>query len=232
MKNLSLWSSRNPVISRILIGVFSIIIAGNAILLGFLFFADDIKISNTLVNIILFFALLVYVIYPSVNRLNRTVYRKQKRCDIVLVISGFLLLSFWFLNFANGVDGSQQSIGEETILLSAVNTSLITLDSDPNRKVMLKAFKKYKKEIRKSLQNLKKQYKKDGNKEGVKAIRILLYLLTFIGALILAYFVAAWSCSVSCSGNDTAAAFILIGGAALVIYLVIISIKLINKKYA
>jgi hypothetical protein len=80
-------------------------------------------------------------------------------------------------------------------------------------------------------QLLKEQVKaikqaKDMSK-GAKAALIILSIMVALGLLAL---VAALACDLSCGGSDTAALLVAVGGTALIVFLLMLTIKAINKK--
>lgn len=72
--------------------------------------------------------------------------------------------------------------------------------------------------------------KTEGHKNAWRiAAKILLILLTVVVFISLLYLIAAWSCNLSCNGQDTAAALVIIGGLALDIWFLVACIRAIVR---
>ena len=84
------------------------------------------------------------------------------------------------------------------------------------------------KEKKKLLKEQVGAIKKDNNLSN--GAKVALIILSIVAALGLLYVVAALSCSLSCGGSEGAAVLVMIGGAGLIAFLLIMAIRAILGK--
>jgi hypothetical protein len=139
-------------------------------------------------------------------------FLKQKRTDLFLAGLGIFL---WFFIGNQTAQWAMQPTVIETVTTSSVrpaNGSLIGHVkgwATPERTRGLAKYtqKKFKQHIIRKIEAWGKQ-----SDDATIAIQILLTLLSIVLLIVLAYLVGILACNLSCSGNDTAAALVLILG--------------------
>lgn len=237
MKKISFWAKTHKRTARILIVVSFILLNGLGIFIGISL--TDIKISIPAIAMI--FCCTVYLIalfiYPSKADKGKKMstarfYLKQKSCDLILVASSF----FMFIYVSNH---PQVLFQQYSILKASVNIPFsLPKDSVTRTFKSIKDFsasmkdesgktlkwKERKKLLKDQIRGIKKS---NDLSDGAKAGLIILSVLVALGLLIL---IGALACNLSCSGSDGAALLLGIGGTALVIFLLVITIRAINQK--
>ncbi len=234
MKKISHWAKNHKKLSRLIIVVSFIILTGLGIVTGMLL--SDVGVAISSVALFLFVAIYFAAVfaYPAKslkgNTLSATAfYILQKSCDFMLVVSTFCMIVF----FSNQPD----KIFSFSIPLNATTPASSSLPTDStlkNYKTVAAFYASLKDENGKSLKwkekkkLLKEQVraiKKDpGMSNGAKVGLIILSVLVAIG---LFYLVASLACNLSCGGSEGAASIVMIGGTALVIFLLIVAIRAI-----
>lgn len=236
MKQLSFWARCHPKAARLLI-------IGSFILLTILGYASGVWLSELgiqLPALMLLIMLSVYftgiILYPE-KHLRTTIgkssfYFRQKACDLMLAVSTFMLLVY----LTNKPETFIHSITYSSA--SKVPVSPVPGDSSSHSYKSIKDFsasmkdkdgnllkwKERKKLLKEQVRSIKKA---DNMSNGAKAGLIILSVLVAIGLLFL---VAALACDLSCSGSEGAALLVGIGGTGLIIFLLVLVIKSINKN--
>lgn len=236
MKKLSIWAKHHKIASRVIIILSFILLTIIAYFTG-TWFSD---LGVIIPPVILFIALLLYLIsiiaYPRRSGTHKKYrpkffYVRQKGCDIVLAASTFIMM----ICLANNTDSFIYSFAPANAI--SVNSNVLPKDSSVKTFKSLKEFsssmkdkegkmlkwKERKKLLKEQVRGIKKtENLSKGDKGGLIVLSVLvaLGLLTLIGAL---------SCSIYCSGSEGAAILVGIGGSALVILLLVITIKAIKK---
>jgi hypothetical protein len=215
MKSLSFWASKNIWSARVFL-VFSYLF-----LIGMVFIVTDI-ISETgivlpgfLFPLSIFFYLVAAAAYPSKRGSRYRNYFFRKSCDFTLVVCSLLMIMCTL------------SVNSKT------SVSTISVASAANGDPTVKT-KKEKKQIKKEqIKKIRALYKelKAAYKNGPKGTKALLVVLSSIVAAGLLLLVLGLSCSLSCSGQGGAAVLLGILGTGLVIFLLVLAIRGINKKY-
>jgi hypothetical protein len=233
MKKISLWATRHKWQARILIVV-------SFLLLNILGFYTGMRLSDTGVSLPVGFILAngllyigVFILYPFRNKRKTISYFRQKGYDLVLASSTFLMIVF----LGNHPDQLFRYSPTLNAALSKSNTSLpgdsLTSSykslneftaSMKNENGKLLKWKERKKLLKAQINAIKNSSEPSS---GGKVALIILSVLVAAGLL---YGVAALACSLSCGGSDAAAVVVGIGGAALVIFLLILAIKAILGK--
>lgn len=229
MKNLSFWAKKHQTQARWLIATAHLMLLLLAFLLGFLLWLNDFQYSSLSHDIFTTLFLLGIIGYPvkgAVSVLWRYSYQRHKAFDIAVVLTGFLSLSslthikLEHLTLNNS-EGYALKVVEKT---SVEGKSVL---SDLKGKTSWRALKKNLRLLKKELREVRKSIKVKG---GDTILRLLGTILAILLAVGLGYLVAAWSCNLSCSGQEGAAGVVLIGGGALVIFLLVLAIRAIWKK--
>jgi hypothetical protein len=227
IKQLSYWAKDHKWASRFII-IFSFIILDIlGIITGRLLDDLNITIASSVLLIVASILMLICWKYPSKRKPS---YFFQKTCDLVLVLSTFIM----FIYFGNR---QTSPLDISFFTASAVSTSSLPGDSTKTYKSidefkkMLKdengkplKWKKSKKILKQQIKDIKRdKTTSEGGKVGLIILCVLL-------ALVLAYGVAALSCSLSCSGSEGAAVIVAVLGFAGIILLTFFVIRSIVRK--
>lgn len=233
MKKISLWAKHHQWSARLIIIFSFCLLTIAAIITGMLLEQLEIIISP----VFLLFALGIYfvtiLLYPLVSTKRKLpsliYYRRQKLSDALLTASTFLMLAF----ISN--DKFQRLNYFPIVQAAIVSKPVSTTDSTVRTYKSIAAFsaslkdengKSLKwKERRKMLKEQVRAIKK--SKEPSQGAKVALIVLSVIAALGLIYLVAALACSISCGGSEAAAVIVGMGGTALVIFLLVITIRAI-----
>lgn len=237
MKRISYWARNNKKNARFIIIVSFILVTGLGIVTGTLLNELGIIISSKAMLIFICAYLIGLAAYPTLahkmkKRNPAQHYIKQKTCDLVLAASSFCMVVYFsnqpfqlFQNYtslnasvSNNIPLPKDSSLKAYKSISAFAGSL----KDANGKSL--SWKEKKKLLKEQVRNIKKA--KDIS-EGEKTGLIILSVIVALGLLFL---VASLSCSLSCAGSEGAAVLVGIGGTALIIFLLIITIRAILGK--
>jgi hypothetical protein len=234
MKKISHWAKDHVWPARIIIIISTLLLVALGIITGLLLY--DIQL--TIPALVFIFSILLYVtgvlFYPiRKDRTVRVSYYRQKTCDLLLAGSVFLMLAYL------GNHPKQILDQYSAFTAASANSSSLPKDSSLKTYKSLDVFSASMKD--KDGKMLKWKERKKMLKEQVRAIRhskepsdgakVALIVLSVLVALGLLYLVAALSCSISCGGSGVLAGFVLVGGVALVVFLLIVVIrKILGKK--
>lgn len=236
MKKISLWAKHHKKPARLLIVSSFILLTLLGILTGSLLNEIGVSFLPLFLVVVIGIYLAALAIYPSMmlksKKINRAVlYARQKCCDFALGASTFCMIVF----FANQPGQLFNSVTPAW----AANPVQPLLPKDSTLKTYktIAAFsaslkddngKSLKWKERKKL--LKVQVKAIRNSEMSKGGKTALIILSVLVAIGLLALVAALACNLSCSGSEGAAVMVMLGGGALIIYLLVITIKSIKGK--
>lgn len=234
MRKLSLWGKNNKILARIIIVTSFILLTALGIATGLLL--TDVGVSISPAAMFVFFCLYFtgLVAYPAKSlrgkKLNAAAfYVRQKSCDFLLAGSTFCMIVY----FSN----RPAEIFNYSAPLHAALPVSAKLPTDSTLKAYktMAAFSAFLKD--ETGKSLKWKEKKKLLKEQIRAIKkdndlskgakVGLIILSVLGALGLLYLVSALACNLSCGGSEGAATLVMIGGAALTVFLLIIVIRAI-----
>ncbi len=237
MRKLSLWAKGHKKMARITIVVSFIALTALGIATGSLL--SELGITLTAVTLLAFVAAYFtgVIFYPikffKGNQKSTTAfYVRQKSCDWLLTAATFCMIVY-FGNRPNEIFNFSPSVNA-----TIPATALFPKDSSIKAYKTITAFKaslkdetgkSFKLKERKKL--LKEQIgaiKKD--KDMSNGGKVALIVLSVVVALGLLYLVAALSCSLSCGGSEGAAVLVMIGGAGLIVFLLVMAIRAILGK--
>jgi len=231
MKKISRWAKDHKWSARYIIIISHLILATLAVVTGVLLSSLNIAVS---LSVLLFFIALygiAFVLYPSRNKKkgfsDGNFYIRQKSCDFLLAASTF----FMFVYMGNHPDRLFQY--GSPLNATVVNNSSLPGDSAVRSYKTIAAFsaamknengntlrfKERKKLLKAQIKGIRK------SDELSRGAKVALIVLSAIVALFLLYGVAALACSLSCNGSGAAALIVGIGGGALVIWLLFITIR-------
>ena len=238
----SKWAQANPISARLIITFATIISVGIHYYGGLYLFAYDIIFPYPLAVFISLLSIGGILLYParkSLKKGSRSNFRRRKALDFVIFFCGALMVVFLANRRAAEVWSdpelslSIQEVQPESQQLERIHFASSVhpenLEEAPRslspkelRKQMKKQFKELRKLIKTELKDLKARRKKGERGTGEK---VLLTILTVALAFGLGVLVVALACSVSCNGNETLGAIILIIGWAGILFLAFYFIK-------
>jgi hypothetical protein len=240
MKNLSKWAKCHRNMARSIIVICQLLLTALAIAVGVTSFLLDLRIPSWVMQLAATTFLVLCFFYPVKGQLTglfKHSYRKQKSMDFMLASLSFLLVvgltnDFSFAPMDNSI--SAQTVVEAQATFVVLKTkSDIQLNKNPREKMDLKAsFKNLRRDLKTQIKALKKEHTPKDKRTGLIVAKIFLSLLALALALGLLYLVAALSCNLSCSGQEGAAAIVLILGLVGVLFLSFVAFKKIwfNKN--
>jgi hypothetical protein len=237
MKNLSLWAKGHKRPARILIFISFILLTLLGITTGRLLSDTGISISSTalLIFVSIYFTGLIAYPHNSIKnkKLSHTAfYFRQKSCDLLLAASTFFMITslsnrpenmFSFSMPLNAAISSSFSFPKDSSVKSFKSIADFKASLKDENGNSLK-WKEKKQLLKEQIRGIKKDKTlKNGSKAGL----IILSVIVALGILSL---IAALACNLSCSGSEGAAIIVMIGGAGLVVFLFILTLKAINGK--
>jgi predicted membrane channel-forming protein YqfA (hemolysin III family) len=237
MKQLSLWARnhKNPARLIIILSFIGLTITGLAT--GHLLSSLGVRISTAalFVTVTVYVAgLIVYPVRASKDNKGKTAsfYTRQKICDGMLATSTFCMLVFFsnrpdqlfrYTSPLNATLPAPAELPRDSTLKTAKTIAAFSASLRDETGKSLK-WKEKKKLLKEQIRAIKKDKAiSDGGKVGL----IILSVLAAIGLL---YLVAALACNLSCSGAEGAATLVMIGGAGLIVFLLVLVIRSITKK--
>ena len=236
MKKISFWAKNHKWLSRIIIILSIIIINIAGIRVGTLL--NDLNVVLPLFIFLLLIVLYCVAVlyYPSKESKQGSphgaFYKRQKTCDFILTASAFCMMicisndhfsdTKFFTTLHATIPAKPVLPGDSAAktykTIAAFSASL----KDENGKSL--KWKEKKKLLKAQIRGIKKASNMS------TAGKIGLIVLSVVVALGLLTAVASLACDLSCSGSDGAALLVGIGGTALIIFLLTISIKAILRK--
>jgi len=245
----SKWAQANPISARLIITFATIISVGIHYYGGLYLFAQDIIFPYPLAVVFSLLSLTGILLYPSKKKFkagSSSNFRKRKALDFVIFFCGALMVVFLANRRAADVwsdpelvlnteqlDQSEEQISTIHLTSSVHPENLEEVPSSLSprelRKQVKRQFKELRKLIKSELKDLKERRKKGERGTGEK---VLLTILTVALAFGLGVLVVALACSVSCNGNETLGAVILIIGWAGILFLAFYFIKKIFSSSA
>ncbi len=235
MKKLSYWGKNNKPYARFLIIISFLFLTALGILTGTLLSESGVQISTyallTLISIYIFsISLYPYLEKKRSGKKPEREYTRRKTFDFILASTGFCMIvcmgnqpNFLFQNsaslFATELR-NETTPGDSSLKTYKSISAFAGSMKDASGKSL--SWKAKKKLLKVQVKEIKKSDELSG---AAKTVLIVLSVIVALGLLML---VAALSCELSCSGSGGAAALVGIGGAALIIFLLIIAIRAIN----
>lgn len=213
---ISYWAAVNPKKTRFIIGGIQIITGFAGLILGTEMAHRGMQCSDASRNMLVATFLASSVLYPvrkSPLRILKRTYLRQKIHDILLFISGFLLMVWVGNHFSRPTD-----IPAGTMQQSGYNASH-NIQTTGHQSVYT-----YKAQLQDEPAN--------PEKKGLSAsAKVLLTVLTIVGFCAAAYGIAAASCGLACSGLNALAVLVAVVGGILAIGLAYLALKAIfNPK--
>ncbi len=230
MKRISIWASKNIILSRTLLVFGYLLIMTFGVYLGSITFLEDFKFNRNLAHLVFFLLLLAIFAYPFGNWKHpfwRPTFYRKKICDWSILSCIFLLIMLNTNQFLfNWIpDVFQNAPYTLTIVETPKEGGLIK--DRAHKKQLRKSRKLERKALVKKLKSQLKIWKKQRraakkNNTGDDLLFVL-YISALIGVLIL--FIGLLVCALSCSGLGVAAAILGLGGLGIALILLVIGIR-------
>ncbi len=232
MRKLSLWAKQNPWHARFVIVISFLLLGTIAILSGLML--GNLGVSLPLAFLLCFAAVyaFAFITYPRKKEKGTVFYRKQKSCDFLLAASTFFMILYlgnhpeqlfrYQAPFASAIASTPLNPGDSLQRsYKPIHAFAASMKGEDGKLLKWKERKKL----------LKEQIKTIKKTEGLsRNSQTGLIILSVIVALGLLYLVGALACSLSCNGSEAAAVIVGVGGAALVIFLLILVIRNLTGK--
>lgn len=223
MRHISLWAFHHKWAARISLVLIYILLN-----IAALFFAEALQAENIRIPAYISYLLclpfcIAFILYPSRKEKPRykNFYVFRKTMDGILITISFLLVTCTmndFLAKPNSLHYPSLSAAA-AIVKPKKSFPKITLQGK-----QITFMVKHWKQVKKNYQLLRKAYK-DSSKGG----KVWLIALASLVAAALLIGVMSLSCNLSCSGNEGAAAIVLILGVGLIVFLLIKVIQRISR---
>ncbi|WP_250630148.1 hypothetical protein [Rhodoflexus caldus] len=221
MRNLAIWAAAHPVDARFLIAMGHIFLVFNALWLGFLLYAANIRIPQQLTLLLLLLFAAVYLLYPAKQAKYYT-FGRRKAADFILIAAYTFAIAGYY---------NADWLAEEKARYLAERQSVTFMQTATRAREQprenLSAFgqvKQLRKELRAALRQLKEDKPLSG---GMKALLIALSILGLLGVALL---VAGIACNIACSGSEGLAWVVLILGWSGIIFLAVLLIRGIIRR--
>jgi uncharacterized membrane-anchored protein len=236
MKHLSRWARNNKWKARLIMTIAWFLLTALAIIIGTTLTGLSIELPSTylLISVAVFFAAIFYYPLRSQKSFYSTdvFYIKQKSCDLVLAVCSFCLILYaankpgtLFQHYGNLYAAT---VIEPSVLKDSTSKSYKSIKdfsaSMKNEDGKMLKWKERKKLLKQQVKAIKKS---PDMSNGEKTLLTIISVLLALGLL---YLVAALACNLSCNGSEAAAVIVGIGGAGLVVFLLILAIRGIYGK--
>lgn len=227
MINLSIFAKNNPVKARFIIVLAHIMLPILAIYFGGFLYDVDWVLPTVLIPILIVIFFFAYYFYPNKKRPNnffKHTYWRQKSLDFTFVMISFFLIS---------TSVNDLLINSPENHISAAKPTFIVMKSHnapAKEHIFTKSFKKIKevrKNIRKEIRAWKKQ--QTPKDKGLIAKQFFLIILTLLIAVGLGILILVLGCDLSCSGHETLAAVVYVGGFTGILVGVFFAIRAIIR---
>lgn len=237
MRKISFWAKNHKWPSRIIIVTSFIALNVLGIITGDLLNQLHISIPIGMMLGFMGVFLMAMIAYPAKRskriKLNPAAfYLRQKTCDFILAATTFCMLLylgnhpdrlFQFSPSLNAAIKTESSLPGDSLTKSYRSIKEFTvLMKDENRNDL--KWKERKKLLKEQIKGIKKANELS---DGEKTLLVVLSILVALGLIGL---ITALACNLSCSGSDAAAVLVGIGGTAVIVYLLVITIRSIYGK--
>jgi hypothetical protein len=225
MKRLSFWANQHKWSARLLIVIGYLVLNAAGFLIGDLLELLGVHVSSWFIYLLCAAALCGFMAYPYPGEKHRyrCYYGKQKACDGILLTTTFLLvISAANLRHAANTPFSPSAAG--AVMPASLHPSGIATKEKPSKKGSF--LKKAKTKATQAFQAVRHWYKRLDTRD-----KIILTTLLALAAALALYGVIAWACSLSCSGPEAAGWIVLVGGTGVVVFLVLLAGRTINRVY-
>lgn len=223
MRHISLWAFHHKWAARISLVLIYILLNITAFFFAEALHAENIRIPAYISYLLCLSFCIAFILYPSRKEKSRykNFYVFQKTMDGILITVSFLLVICTldgFLTETNSFHYPSLSAAEAIVKPKRPFPKIILQGKQISFMV------KHWKQVKKNYRLLRKTYK-DSSKGG----KVWLIALASLVAAALLIGVMSLSCNLSCSGNEGAAAVVLILGVGLIVFLLIKIIQRIGR---
>ncbi|MEM6801477.1 MAG: hypothetical protein AAF696_08735 [Bacteroidota bacterium] len=226
---LSKWARQNPKKSRLIITLASILSAGLSYYFGIYLYTQAFVFPDLLAWTFCCLAILSFWFYPEGDKHKRYYiksFKQRKNMDFLIYVIGVLLIVYVGNRRSHEVWNDQSlSISDSQIFEQAVPNKMIHFASsvkgaNPAKPAFSLSRKEINKQLRKQIREFRKIIKaeikelKAKRKKGERStgVNVLLTILTLFLMYALGVLMVGLACSISCNGNGTLAAVVLILG--------------------
>lgn len=202
MKQISYWAKGHVTYARIIVTCIKIILFVIAGYIGKNLIETGVNIPRG--NFYIFFgatALFAALYYPRRQRLRKFSYVRQKCCDLLIIISSFMVVMTWSNN--RGLGAGFATVSGSSFVEHPAKSSL----SHKERKALRKQFFK----------QLKFMMAK--SKDGKRSTNSGRLILAILAAVVLVALLVPLVCSLSCSGSDFLAILVAVAGLVGIFFL-------------
>lgn len=226
MKRLSLWAYHHAWAARLLIVLCYVVINLAGFLIGDLLLVMGVQLSSLLVYLLTVVVLLAFALYPSRREKHRyrNFYAWQKTCDGILITATFLLIAS-AANLRHSPNTPFRVSTAQALVPVVVQPAPGTAVGKPAEKRSF--LQRVKAKLVHAYHKVRNYYQSLSNTE-----RILLLMLVGFLAGVALFGVLAWSCNLSCAGQEAAAAVVTILGIGAVAFLVVVAARAINRSHS
>lgn len=225
MKHLSLWAHHHKWSARLLIVVCYFVLHAAGLMIGDLLLILHVHVSALSVYLFVAAAMAAFILYPSRKEKHRyhNYYVRQKTCDGILIATTFLLvISAANLRHGNNTPFSFSSA--RAVAPVSVSPARILTKEPPEKKSSF--FQKLTTRFTHTFQKVRHWYQRLDTRD-----KIILTTLLALAAGLAMYGVISWACSLSCSGSEATGWIVLVAGTGVVLFLVLLAGRTINRLY-
>ncbi len=233
MKKISTWGKHNKAAARVIIIISSIILILLGLNLGYKLKEAGLLLPFSLftgITCVYFISILVYP-YKTLRIANHPAsynYVRRKTLDLVIAFCSFSMFLFvgnrpgGVIHLGNAVYAAVplNSPSKEIKPFKSISSFSKSIKDENGKLIKWKERKKLLKEQLKSVKSSKDLSR------GEKTLLTILSILVASGLLLL---VGALACGISCNGSAAGAIIVGVGGTALIIWLLIITLRAINR---
>lgn len=215
MKNLSNWGNQNRAKTIFIIILIHVLLGYFYFYTGVLFYLEGIKTPPFLISIASSLFILTWLFYPikdCQHGIYKNTFFRRKFWQTMALVSA----SLFFIHAGNHLSWSATS--NEVIEYTAENIVLDSKKLNRSNKKNARSLKRsLRKKFRKRLRSRIKEFRQF-RKRSEQGKKVLYFVLVIIGALALTYLLIALSCAIACSGSETLAWIVFIGGFFLILW--------------
>lgn len=220
MIQISYWAKNHKAMARVLLAILHTVLCIATIYVAILLDQIDVHLHYTVPLAALVLSVASVMVYKSSKQAKKSFvidYYKRKGCEFIFLWTTLICICFMYNKDSRvAYFNSYQTLnGSFSISDKKVKEKPATSDNTS------------KKSVRKQFKALLRELKKNRASSGGKTALIALVVLGGIG---LTFLLIGLSCNLSCNGNEALANFVLVGGLAAIIFLMVFAIKKINRS--
>lgn len=226
MKKVAYWSHQNPIKARMIIAFCHILLLTIAISFGIGMYLEDYRIPTGLSFLMAGIFYLAYVYYPKKGCKDgpyKYSWIRRVRHDLVLISTTTIIVTSGVNQFAFQPTAVQGPLLPVSLMVIGPDAAHTVMSKKEIRQGFIRQIREYKADLKQELKAMKAERRAtDHDQAGLKII-----LITFVIAAAIAAFygIAVLACNLSCSGQEGAAAAVLLGGIAGIVLLGFLAIR-------